>query len=84
MGYRLNRLDKPIFMAVSKPLLTEFGIHHRLESCVQSIVKNQKEQNYVSDRTWSFPDNITTRDISKLHTGLDKNIKIVRRDEEKK
>jgi len=29
-------------------------------------------------------DNIGTRDISKLHTGLDKNIKIVRRDEEKK
>ena len=34
MGYRLNRLDEPVFMAVSKPLLTEFGIHHRLESCV--------------------------------------------------
>ena len=33
MGYHLNRLDKPVFMAVSKPLLTEFGIHHRLESC---------------------------------------------------
>ena len=34
MGYRLNRLDEPEFMAVSKTLLTEFGIHHRLESCV--------------------------------------------------
>ena len=33
MGYRLNRLDEPVFRAVSKPLLTEFGIHHRLESC---------------------------------------------------
>ena len=33
MGYRLNRLVEPIFIAVSKPLLTEFGIHHRLESC---------------------------------------------------
>ena len=33
MGYRLNRLDKPVFMVVSKPLLTEFGTHHRLESC---------------------------------------------------
>ena len=33
MGYRLNRLDEPVFMAVSKPLLTEFGIHYRLESC---------------------------------------------------
>ena len=33
MGYRLTRLDEPVFIAVSKPLLTEFGIHHRLESC---------------------------------------------------
>ena len=33
MGYHLNRHDEPIFMAVSKPLLTESGIHHRLESC---------------------------------------------------
>jgi len=31
--YRLNRLDEPVFMAVPKPLLTEFAIHHRLESC---------------------------------------------------
>ena len=33
MGYCLNRLDEPVFIAVSKPLLTEFCIHHRLESC---------------------------------------------------
>ena len=33
MGYPLNRLDEPVLIAVSKPLLTEFGIHHRLESC---------------------------------------------------
>ena len=32
MGYHLNRPDEPVFMAVSKSLLTEFGIHHRLES----------------------------------------------------
>ena len=34
MGVRLNRLDEPVFMAGPKPMLTEFGIHHRLESCV--------------------------------------------------
>ena len=34
MGYRLNCLDEPVFMAVPKPMLTEFGIHFRLESCV--------------------------------------------------
>ena len=33
MGYRLNRLDEPVFKAVPKPMLTEVGIHHRLESC---------------------------------------------------
>ena len=32
MQYRLNRLDEPVFMAVPKPMLTEFGIHYRLES----------------------------------------------------
>ena len=29
----MNSLDEPGFIAVSKPLLTEFGIHHRLERC---------------------------------------------------
>ena len=38
MGYRFNRLDEPVFMTVSKPLLTEFGIHHILESCVPEWV----------------------------------------------
>ena len=38
MGYGLNRLDEPVFMAVSKPLLTEFGIHHILESCVLNLM----------------------------------------------
>ena len=33
MGYRLNRLDEPVFMAGQKPMRTEFGIHQRLESC---------------------------------------------------
>ena len=30
MGYCLNRLDEPVFIAVSKPLLTELGIHHTI------------------------------------------------------
>ena len=29
----MNHLDETVFMAVLKPLLTEFGIHYRLESC---------------------------------------------------
>ena len=38
MGCHLNRLEEPVFIAVSKPLLTEFGIHHRLESCVRFLL----------------------------------------------
>ena len=34
MGYRLNCLTEPVFIAVSKLLLSEFGIHYRSESCV--------------------------------------------------
>ena len=41
MGYRLNRLDEPVFIAASKPLLTEFGLHHRLESCVSFLGHQQ-------------------------------------------
>ena len=33
MGYHLNRLYDPVFMAGPKLLRTEFGNHHRLESC---------------------------------------------------
>ena len=47
MGHCLNRLDEPVFMAVSKPLLTEFGIHHRLESCDEFL----KMRNM---RSWKF------------------------------
>ena len=43
VGYRLNHLDVPVFMAVPKPMLTEFGIHYRLESfgeIFQAILDN--------------------------------------------
>ena len=30
----------PFFLAVPKPMLTEFGIHYRLESCVVLIREN--------------------------------------------
>ena len=33
MGYHLNCLTELVFIAVSKLLLTEFGIHYRSESC---------------------------------------------------
>ena len=37
MGYRLNRLDESVLMAVPKPMQTEFGIHYRLQSCGKSL-----------------------------------------------
>ena len=54
MGYRLNRLDEPVFMAVSKPLLTEFGIHLRLESCDE----HQKEKQISSRVFLRNPSNL--------------------------
>ena len=54
MGYRLNRLDEPVFMAVSKPMQTEFGIHHRLESCAQFKPKGGGVKFYIK-----FDDTLT-------------------------
>ena len=51
MGYRLNRLDEPVLIAVSKPLLTEFGIHHRLES----YVAYQRRITYQSVKSMTIP-----------------------------
>ena len=34
----LNRLDEPVFIAVPKPMLTEFGIQQRLKSCAPVVV----------------------------------------------
>ena len=46
MGYRLNRLDGTVLIiAVPEPLLTEFGIHHRLESCAYDCALN----NFVTE-----------------------------------
>ena len=48
MGYRLHRLDDPVFTAGPKPMLTEFGIDQRLESCewLQNHQRNQYVMNY--------------------------------------
>ena len=43
MGYRLNCLDEPIFMAGPKPMRTEFGIRQRLESCVHLKLLDEEE-----------------------------------------
>ena len=44
MGHCLNRLDEPVFMAGPKSMLTEFGIHHRLESCGQLLAAAKGKQ----------------------------------------
>ena len=41
-------LDEPVFIAVLKPLLTEFHIHHRLESCGQKHCE-YKQHLYLID-----------------------------------
>ena len=42
VGYRLNSLVEPILIAVPKPMQTEFGIHHKLESCAPLISAQHK------------------------------------------
>ena len=56
MGYCLNRLDESVLIAVSKPLLTEFGIHHRLESCggINSLLKQTEVKNELVARSDVF------------------------------
>ena len=54
MGYRLNCIDEPVFIAVSKPLLIEFGIHHRLESCERSLLDSFILNKEVCD-FWAEP-----------------------------
>ena len=39
MGHRLSRLDEPSLIAVSKTLLSEFGIHHRFENCAWTLIR---------------------------------------------
>ena len=34
-------------MAVSKLMLTEFGIHHRLESCVRLLYVSKRQDTYL-------------------------------------
>lgn len=34
IGYRWNYLDEPIYLVRPKPLVTELGIYHGLDSCV--------------------------------------------------
>ena len=51
MGYRLNRLTEPVFIAVSKRLLTEFGIHYILESCaLQTFQIQERGQRFEESR----------------------------------
>ena len=52
MEYCLNRLDEPVFIAVPKPLLTEFGIHHRFESCDGTSLLSAPHLSVVPDKTY--------------------------------
>ena len=43
-GSRLNRLDEPVFIAVQKLLLCEFGIHHGLTSYGLTLVSADENE----------------------------------------
>ena len=51
MGYRFNCLDEPVLIALSKSLLTEFGIHHNWR-VVYSYFENTA-QDYINS---CYPD----------------------------
>ena len=46
MGYHLNSLGEPVIMAGSKPMLTEFGIRQRLESCALIFKLSSSNQGF--------------------------------------
>ena len=50
MGYRLNRLDEPIFMAVSKPMLTDVIIDWRVvwRDIVTGCSKTQPVRDFLA------------------------------------
>ena len=58
MGYHLNHLDEPVFIAVSKLLPTEFGIHYRLETCgllhFQCVRTEYRKKREINFGTKSF------------------------------
>ena len=54
MGYRLNCLDGPVFIAVPTALLTEFDIHHRFESCVSETEISPFDLKFMD--FWNFLD----------------------------
>ena len=43
----MNHLDEPVLIAASKTLLTELGIHHRLESCAYEMDITVAPMSYV-------------------------------------
>ena len=59
---RSNRLDDELVLTpVPKPMLTEFGIHHRLESCgaYHSVATSEEHNCVVNDnretsKSWFF------------------------------
>ena len=63
----MNCLDEPVFMAVPNPMLTEFGIRYRLESCETTLFVDSEETSFC--RTlFSFPTIIVVvEELSKRH-----------------
>ena len=60
MGYRLNRLNEPDIGTVSNPMQTEFGIHHRLESCAYLT------EFWTPNSNEKFYDNCLTKNMDRI------------------
>ena len=53
MGYRLNRLDEPVFMPVPKPMLTEFdGMEWRVCASIMSRQRNTPDDKLFTGVTF--------------------------------
>ena len=65
MGYHLNRPDEPVVMAGPKPMRTEFGIYHRLESCGKHYTKHKCAALKLSGKVSILKDHFRSRMFSK-------------------
>ena len=52
-GSWLDTHQEPVFMAVPKPILTEFGIHYRLESCALLFTCSCTNLPHIPAKTYS-------------------------------
>ena len=63
MGYHWNCPNEPVLMAGTNPLLTDFGVYHRLERCVA-------ESNLLHPTNSSFLNALKGKEAASHELGL--------------